>query len=166
VSPYLVDELRVGDQFEVRGPIGGYFAWDAADERPLLLVGAGSGVVPLMAMLRHRAASGSDVPARMLYSSRSLDDVIYRTELDRLGGDRTGAEIVYTLTREPPTGWNGYSRRVDREMLAAVSWPPRAHPAIFVCGPTGFVETVASALVALGHEPASVKTERFGPTGG
>ena len=164
VSPYFVEELRPGDQFEVRGPIGGYFVWDAADEGPVLLVGGGSGVVPLMAMVRHRATAGSAAPARLLYSTRSLEDVIYREELEALAGD--GFEPFLTLTREQPPGWSGYARRVDRSMLEEVGWRPERGATVFVCGPTPFVEAVAEDLVALGHDPARVKTERFGPTGG
>ena len=161
VSPYLVDELRPGDELELRGPIGGYFVWESSTGGPLLLVAGGSGVVPFRSMLRHRAAAGSDVPARLLYSSRSLDEVIYRDEWEGLGAD-----VRFTLTREQPEGWTGYARRIDAELLAEVAWPPEERPLVYVCGPTRLVETVASTLVALGHDPARVKTERFGPTGG
>ena len=164
VSPYLTEEAQVGDRFELRGPVGGYFVWDPNPGGPVLLVGAGSGVVPLMAMVRQRAADGDKVRTRLLYSARSWEDVIYRDELERQvqGGD--GLEIVYTLTREQPPGWNGYDRRVDRELLAEVA--PDGLALTFVCGPTPFVEAVAEALVGLGHEPSRIKTERFGPTGG
>jgi len=165
VSPYLVDELRVGDRLELRGPIGGYFTWTAGDGGPLLLVAGGSGVVPLMAMVRHRVAAGADAPVRLLYSSRAHDEVIYRDELERLGRTAPGIEIVHTLTRGRPPGWRGYDRRIDREMLAEVAWPATERPRAFVCGPTRLVENVATELVALGYEPARVKTERFGPTG-
>ncbi|HEY3083810.1 MAG TPA: ferredoxin reductase [Chloroflexota bacterium] len=165
VSPYLVDELRVGDRLELRGPIGGYFTWTAGDGGPLLLVAGGSGVVPLMAMVRHRVAAGADAPVRLLYSSRAYDEVIYRDELERLGRTAAGIEVVHTLTRVRPPGWRGYDRRIDREMLAEVAWPPTERPRVFVCGPTRLVENVATELVALGYEPARVKTERFGPTG-
>ena len=165
VSPYLTDELRPGDKLELRGPIGGYFAWNVADGGPLLLIGGGSGVVPLMAMLRQRAAAGSDVPARLLYSSRSYVEIIYRNELERLGAD-DGLDVIHTLTRARPPGWAGYARRIDEAMLAEVAWPPESRPLVYVCGPTRLVETVASTLVALGHEPGRVRTERFGPTGG
>jgi ferredoxin-NADP reductase len=166
VSPYLADELRVGDQLELRGPIGGYFVWEPALGGPLLLVGGGSGVVPLMAMIRSRAASGAPVPLRLLLSSRSWEEVIYRDELESFAGADAGIEIFHALTRSHPTGWSGFRRRVDREMLAAVAWPPEDRPLCYVCGPTGLVETAASALVDLGHDPALIKTERFGPTGG
>jgi ferredoxin-NADP reductase len=161
VSPYLTDEARPGDLFEVRGPIGGYFVWEPDAGGDVLLVGGGSGVVPLMAMARQRAADGDGVPTTLLYSARSWDDVIYRDELARLEGD--GLTVTYTLTREQPDGWTGYARRVDRELLAEVA--PERLGVAFVCGPTPFVETVAQALVELGHEPTRVKTERFGPTG-
>ena len=170
VSPWLVDVARPGDRFELRGPIGGYFAWSVAAGGPLLLVAGGSGVVPLMAMLRHRAASGEAgraVPARHLLSSRSFADIIYREELERLGSAPGGLGIVHTLTRErPPPGWPGHARRIDAPMLAEVGFTPAAAPKVFVCGPTPMVEAVAEALVGLGHEPGCVKTERFGATGG
>jgi ferredoxin-NADP reductase len=166
VSPYLADELRPGDRLEFRGPIGGYFVWDVAVGGPLLLVAGGSGVCPLMAMLRHRAACGSSVPTRLLYSSRSLEDVIFRDELDRLGATSDGLDVVHTLTRLQPPEWAGYRRRIDEEMLDEVAWPLDQRPLAYVCGPTSFVETVADALLALGHRAERIKTERFGPTGG
>jgi ferredoxin-NADP reductase len=165
VSPYLVDELRPGDQLELRGPIGGYFAWDAAAGGPLLLVGGGSGIVPLRAILRHRVAVGSDAQVRLLASWRTADDIIYAAELARLG-ELAGVEVVHTLTRETPTAWGGRRGRIDAAMLAAVAWPPAESALAFVCGPTGLVEAVASALVELGHDPGRIRTERFGPTGG
>jgi ferredoxin-NADP reductase len=163
VSPYLTEELRPGDSLELRGPVGGYFVWGPEHGGPLLLVAGGSGVVPLRAMLRHRGRSGSDVPARLLYSSRSLDDVIYRAELDGL---TDGVEVVHTLTRAQPAGWTGHSRRVDAQLLGEVAWPADANALAFVCGPTSFVETVAGGLVELGYPHGRVKTERFGATGG
>ena len=165
VSPYLVDELRPGDELELRGPIGGYFAWQVADGGPLLLLAGGSGIVPIMAMLRHRAAQGSSVDTRVLVSARSLDDLIYRDELAALGGD-AGPAVHRTLTREQPTGWTGLARRIDAEMLATVGPPPGAAPLVFVCGPTAFVEAAADLLVELGHRPSAIRAERFGPTGG
>jgi ferredoxin-NADP reductase len=165
VSPYLTDELRVGDKLELRGPIGGYFVWEMPMGGPLLLVAGGSGIVPLMAMLRHRAAIGSNVPARLLYSSRTFEDVIYREELERLDEADQMLEVVYTLTRAQPPGWTGYHRRIDPELLGEVAWPPEQYPQIYICGPTPFVETAAASLVTLGHNPRRVKTERFGPTG-
>jgi ferredoxin-NADP reductase len=159
VSPYLTEELRAGDQLELRGPIGGWFVWDTSDGGPLLLVAGGSGVVPLRAILRHRQRAGSDVPARMLYSSRTLAEVIYHSELDQY---RDGVEVSYTLTRSQPPGWTGYSGRVDAALLAKIAWPASEHPLVFVCGPTSFVEAVAGNLVALGYPAGRVKTERFG----
>jgi ferredoxin-NADP reductase len=163
VSPYLTEELRVGDELELRGPVGGYFVWGPEDGGPLLLVAGGSGVVPLRAMLRHRVQSASDVAVRLLYSSRSLEDVIYRQELEE---PLPGVEVLYTLTREQPPGWSGYARRVDTALLAEVAWRTGDDPQAFVCGPTSFVEVVASGLVGLGYPPERVKTERFGATGG
>jgi len=166
VSPYLTDELRVGDKLELRGPIGGWFTWEAREGGPLLLVGGGSGIAPLMAMIRHRAAARSSAPTRLLYSSRSREDAIFAEELDRLAAEDGVLEVIHTLTRSQPPGWTGYSRRIDREMLEAVAPSPEEQPLAFVCGPTPLVETVATVLVELGHDPARVKTERFGPTGG
>jgi ferredoxin-NADP reductase len=165
VSPYLAGEVRAGDQFELRGPIGGYFVWQPGLGGPLLLVAGGSGVVPLMAMLRHRSATGSSTPARLLFSSRSLQDVIYRRELERLVAAGDGVAVTHTLTRAQPPGWEGYDRRIDAAMLKEVGWPPGERPLVYVCGPTRLVEAVADDLVALGHDPDLVRTERFGPTG-
>ena len=164
VSPYLTEELRVGDEIEMRGPIGGYFVWEPAisGAGPLLLLAGGSGVVPLRAMLRHRSRVGSSVPVRLLYSARSWADVIYRSELARLGD---GVQVTYTLTRQQPPGWTGYARRVDQAIIAEVAWPAAQAPLAYVCGPTSFVEAVATDLVALGYPAAQVKTERFGATG-
>jgi ferredoxin-NADP reductase len=164
VSPYLVEELRTGDQFEVRGPIGGHFTWTVGDGGPLLLVAGGSGLVPLMAMLRHRAARGSTVAAHVLVSARSASDALYREELEALE-PRAGLQVAWTYTRTPPPGWTGWHRRVDAAMLEAVGPGPAAGPRAFVCGPTPFVEAVADLLVGAGHDPRSVHTERFGPTG-
>jgi ferredoxin-NADP reductase len=166
VSPYLVDELRVGDGLEVRGPIGGYFVWQPGeDDRPLLLVAGGSGLVPLMAMLRARVAAGAGVAVRLLVSSRSAQELPYDGELEAIVASEADIVVYRTLTRSRPPGWKGYDRRVDRVLLAEVAWPPEARPRCFVCGPTGFVEVVASALVDLGHAPEDVRTERFGPSG-
>jgi ferredoxin-NADP reductase len=165
VSPYLVEELRVGDKLELRGPIGGYFVWEASMDGPLLLVAGGSGIVPLMAMIRHRAVVGSTVATHLLYSSRSFEEVIYRDELDRLVKSTTHLEVIYTFTREQPPGWAGYHRRIDTEMLRGVAWSPDQRPLMFICGPTPFVETASASLVTLGDDPARIKTERFGPTG-
>jgi ferredoxin-NADP reductase len=166
VSPYLTDELRVGDGLELRRPIGGWFTWEAREGGPLLLVAGGSGIAPLMAMIRHRAAAQSEAPTRLLYSSRSREDAIYAEELDRLSAEDGALEVFHTLTRSQPPGWTGYSRRIDREMLEEVGWPSEERPLVFVCGPTPLVEAVATVLVELGHNLVRVKTERFGPTGG
>jgi ferredoxin-NADP reductase len=163
VSPYLVGELRPGDQLELRGPVGGYFVWEPPQGGPLLLVAGGSGIAPLMAMIRLRAAAGSDVDTRLLFSSRDWDDIIYREELERLNGN--GLTVVHTLTSSQPPGWTGYARLVDAEMLAEVGPSPAERPRVYVCGPTPFVEAVAEALVHLGHQPQHIRTERFGPTG-
>jgi len=162
VSPYLTEEARPGDQLEVRGPIGGYFVWEAETGAPLLLAAGGSGVVPLRAILRHRSLVGSSVPVRLLYSSRSREDVIYSSELDF---PADGVEVIYALTRSQPPMWHGYARRVDRQMLAEVAWPAADRPLAYVCGPTSFVESVAAGLVGLGYPAERVKTERFGATG-
>jgi len=163
VSPYLVDELRGGDELELRGPIGGYFLWEESLGGPLLLVAGGSGVVPLRAIVRHHRAIESRVPLRLLYSARTLDEVIYRDELTKAeSGDEV--HVRFTLTREQPEGWQGYARRIDRELLADVAWPADERPLVYICGPTGFVETAADILVSLGHDAARIRTERFGPT--
>jgi ferredoxin-NADP reductase len=164
VSPYLTDVLQPGDRIELRGPVGGYFVWEPEQGGPLLLVAGGSGIVPLMAMIRRRAAAGSDVDTRLLFSSRDWNDVIYRDELERMNGN--GLTVAHTLTRSRPPGWTGYSRRVDGEMLMEVGPSPAERPRAYICGPTPFVEAVAEALVRLGHDPRVIKTERFGPTGG
>jgi ferredoxin-NADP reductase len=165
VSPYLVDELHSGDQLELRGPVGGHFTWRVEQGGPLLLIGGGSGLVPLMSMLRHRGAQASTVDARLLVSARGWDDVLYRDELLDLAGS-SGLEVHYTLTRSQPTGWAGGNRRVDAAMLSTLGPDPAERPRIFVCGPTPFVERVADLLVQLGNQPAAVHAERFGPTGG
>ena len=168
VSTYLCDVLRPGDGLEVRGPIGGYFVWDASTAGPLMLIGGGSGIVPLMAMLRHRERAGAATrarsPVKLLYSVRSRDDVIYRAELQQLDGN-DDVSVALTLTRSVPADWRGYRRRVDRMMLDEFGWPPSEKPNVFVCGPTPFVESVASMLVELGHDASKIRTERFGPTG-
>jgi ferredoxin-NADP reductase len=165
LSPYLVEEVTAGDQFEIRGPIGGHFTWSVDQRGPLLLVAGGSGLVPLMAMLRHRAARGSMVPARLLVSARSADDLLYRDELPELQPtDGLGVDITYTRTA--PDGWDGFTGRVDAAMLAQVAPPPAAMPRCFVCGPTPFVEHVTELLVDAGYPAADIHAERFGPTGG
>jgi ferredoxin-NADP reductase len=166
VSPYLVDELRPGDRIELRGPVGGYFVWEPDRGGPIFLAAGGSGVVPLMSMARTRALENAHVPARLLYSARTLDEVIYREELERLSAEQPELDVVYTLTRGQPEGWTGYARRVDAELLAETAWPAGESPLAYVCGPTNFVEAVAQGLVELGYAPERVKTERFGATGG
>jgi ferredoxin-NADP reductase len=173
VSPYLTDELHPGDDLELRGPIGGYFVWEITTGGPLFLVGGGSGIVPLMAMIRHRHSSlaaengeaRKKLRTRLLYSSRGWDEVIYRDELAALAGKDPTLEVIHTLTRSAPPDWKGFRRRIDRAMLAETAWPADENPRVFVCGPTPLVESVAGTMVDLGHPPALVKTERFGPTG-
>jgi ferredoxin-NADP reductase len=164
VSSYLVGELRAADELELRGPIGGYFVWDRSLGGPLMLICGGSGIVPLRAMLRHRIAQASTVPVRLLYSARTLADLIYHDELVAAARE-PGLDIRFTLTREQPDGWDGYDRRIDRELIADAAWAPADRPLVYVCGPTAFVEAAADALVSLGHEPGRIRTERFGPTG-
>ncbi len=166
VSPYLAGDVVAGDVFEVRGPIGGHFTWRVADGGPLLLVAGGSGLVPLMAMLRHRTAEASTVDARLLLSAREREAILFRDELERLASAGDGLSISYTLTRAQPPGWTGWARRVDADMLAQVGPAAATAPRVFVCGPTPFVESVADALVGLGHAADAIHTERFGPTGG
>ena len=166
VSVFLHDELRVGDRFELRGPIGGYFVWDAAAADPLLLIGGGSGVVPLMSIIRHRAATGAGAPTTLLYSSRSPADVIYAGELEELGARSDGLRVIHTFTRSQPAGWTGYARRIDAHMIAEILEATGRMAQVFVCGPTPLVEVAAEGLVGLGLPPSQVKTERFGPSGG
>jgi ferredoxin-NADP reductase len=166
VSPYLTVDVQTGDQFELRGPIGGHFVWTAALGGPLFLIAGGSGVAPLMAMLRHRAAANSNVPATLLYSSRGFGDIIYREELERLSFMNDGLKVVHTLTRQRPAGWTGPARRIDRAMLESKGFPPAAKPRIFICGPTQLVEAASQIMLDLGHKASLIKTERFGPTGG
>ncbi len=165
VSPFLHDVVVVGDRIELRGPIGGYFVWEAELGGPLFLVAGGSGIVPLMAMLRHRARAGSRVPTRLLFSSRHLEEVIYRDELDHLVANADGLEVFHTLTRSQPPGWSGFDRRIDEGMLAEVLEPLGISARAFLCGPTPLVETAANALVRLGMPSDRVRTERFGPSG-
>jgi ferredoxin-NADP reductase len=166
VSPYLVGDLRAGDQFALRGPIGGYFVWTAAIGGPLCLIAGGSGIAPLMSMLRHRDRRTSRASTSLLYSSRSLEDVIYREELDAMVRRDFDLRVVHTLTRKQPEGWMGHRRRIDSALLAEACFSPERSPKIFICGPTPFVENVSRLLVELGHDPLTIKTERFGPSGG
>ena len=165
VSPYLVDDLRPGDEFELRGPIGGHFVWTAEMNGPLCLIAGGSGIAPLMAMLRHRDRRNALLPASLLYSSRTLGDVIYRGELDAMARRDPDLRIVHTLTRERAESWAGNRRRVDRALLAETTFPPEQAPRTYICGPSAFVETASMLLVGLGHDPLSIRTERFGPSG-
>src|ERR671919_2935568 len=169
ISPYLVGELRAGDRIELRGPIGGYFVWDARagknDGTPLFLVASGSGIVPLMAMIRHRANWSNKVPTKLLYSSRSYEDVIYREELDHISANDSSLRVIHTLTRRQPQNWMSYERRINRAMLAETAWQPAEKPIVFPSGPTALVETVANHLLELDYKPECIKTERFGPTG-
>jgi ferredoxin-NADP reductase len=165
VSGFLHEVVVAGDRFEIRGPIGGYFVWEASLGGPLLLVAGGSGVVPLMAMLRHRERAGSSVPTRLVYSSRGADEIIYRTELEMLAGNESGLEVLHTLTRSQPPGWTGYARRIDERMLAEVAEPLGIGSKVFICGPTALVESAANGLVRLGLPAGQIRTERFGPTG-
>ena len=165
VSPYLHDIVVPGDRLEVRGPVGGYFVWNVTTGGPLMLVAGGSGVVPLMAMLRHRAAQKSTIPARLLYSSRTGDDVIYRSELDQLARSDRSLEVLFNFTRQAPSGWTGYKRRIDAAMLTEAMGPLGRGVDTYVCGPTLLVEAVANTLVQMGLSPKRIRTERFGPTG-
>ncbi len=164
VSPYLIDVLSTGDELELRGPIGGYFVWTSTDASPLLLIAGGSGVVPFRSMLRHHAATSGKATVRVLYSARSVADIIYREELTQVAMI-AGVEVHFTLTREWPTEWTGYRRRVDLDLLREIAWSPEQNPVAYVCGPTAFVEAAANALVTLGYDASGIKTERFGPTG-
>jgi ferredoxin-NADP reductase len=165
VSTYLHDVLIRGDRIEVRGPIGGYFVWEATMHEPLLLIAGGSGVVPLMSMMRHRAAAGARNPTSLLYSSRTFEDVIYYQELEKLRSANNGLQVFHTLTRSQPAHWEGYARRIDPEMLKEVAEPLGRSVQVYVCGPTVLVETVANTLVKIGLNSNQIRTERFGPTG-
>ena len=165
VSPFLLEEVRTGDEIELRGPIGGYFTWGPGETGPLFLVAGGSGIAPLMAVLRHRGEAGDTTPIRLLYSARSYDALIYREEIDALAAQDDGLTVTYTLTRERPPGWTGETRRIDRAMIEAAGFPGGADPLALVCGPTPFVERAAADLLAIGHAEARIKTERFGPGG-
>jgi ferredoxin-NADP reductase len=166
VSPYLLDELRVGDQLELRGPIGGYFVWTGAARGPVYLLAGGTGITPLMSMLRHRDRLPSRPPALLIYSARSWEDIVYRDELEAMVRRDSSFRLVYALTRQQPKDWRGHRERINKDLLAANWLPPADNPTIYVCGPTTFVETAASLLVEIGFDPLSIKTERFGPSGG
>jgi ferredoxin-NADP reductase len=166
VSPYLHDVLVPGDQLELRGPLGGYFVWDITLGGPLLLIGGGSGVVPLMAMLRHRNAHHSEIPTRLLYSARTPEDVIYAEELSRLSEQDSQLDVIYTFTRQVPANWQGYARRIDEPMLRELLQPFGPKARIYICGPTSLVEVAANTLASIGVAAVSIRTERYGPTGG
>jgi len=164
VSPYLVEVMQVGDRLELLGPIGGYFIWRPDMRGPLLLIAGGSGIAPLMSMLRQRVVSGSETPIRLIYSVRAPHDIIYRHDLEEF--DRLpGVDVTYTYTREQPEGWTGYRRRIDTELLREVAWPTMDGAQAYVCGPTAFVETATAGLAQLDYPPERIRTERFGPTG-
>ena len=165
VSPYLVKDVRVGDRFELRGPIGGYFVWTAAMGGPLCLIAGGSGIAPLMAMLRHKQKLNARASTLLLYSSRAPEDIIYRKELEAMARHDPDLRIIHALTRWLPQNWTGHRGRIDKALLADADFSPAHNPQIFVCGPTPFVEDVSRFLVELGHQPSAVKTERFGPSG-
>jgi ferredoxin-NADP reductase len=166
ISPYLLDELRVGDQLELRGPIGGYFVWTAAARGPVYLLAGGTGITPLMSILRHRHRLPSRPPALLIYSARSREDIVYQDELEAMTRRDSSFRLVYALTRQQPKDWMGHRGRINKGLLSANWFPPAHNPTIYVCGPTTFVETAASLLVELGFDPLSIKTERFGPSGG
>jgi ferredoxin-NADP reductase len=166
VSPYLLDELRVGDQLELRGPIGGYFVWTASARQPVYLLAGGTGITPLMSILRHRDRLPSRPPALLIYSARSWEDIVYRDELEAMMRRDSSFRLVYALTRQQPKDWTGHRGRINKGLLSANWFPPAHNPTIYICGPTTFVETAASLLVELGFDPLSIKTERFGPSGG
>ncbi|PZG17343.1 oxidoreductase [Micromonospora craterilacus] len=165
VSPFLIETYREGDPVEVRGPVGGWFIWRPAQTEPVLLVAGGSGVVPLMAMVRARRAAGSRAPFRLIYSVRTPTDVFYADELRRRVRDDAGLDVAYVYTRQAPEGWRGEPHRLSLADVNTHGWPPDLEPLVYVCGPTGFVETVSDLLVGLGHPARRVRTERFGPTG-
>jgi len=164
VSEYLVETAEIGDEFEIRGPIGGSFVWEDTAGRPLWLIAGGSGIVPLMAMLRQYRLRRLSLPVRLLYSSRALDDIIYRRELDEIEGEGSDVRVIHALTREVPSSWSGRRGRIDKNMLAETGFKPKELPLIYICGPTGLVETVSQHLLELGHDPSDIRTERFGPT--
>jgi ferredoxin-NADP reductase len=165
VSPYLASEVRPGDRFELRGPIGGYFIWTVERGGPLVLIAGGSGIAPLMSMLRHRATQKAKFPATLLYSARRYEEIIFREELDRMAAADPYLQVAYTLTREQPADWRGGNKRINRESLMAFVNPPKQRPQIYVCGPSGLVENTAKLLIEIGHERGCIRTERFGPTG-
>jgi ferredoxin-NADP reductase len=165
VSPYLVDVLQPGDELELRGPIGGYFVWEESIAGPLVLIGGGSGIVPLRSMLRHWVATSHAVPVHLLYSARTVGDLIYPDELRGYADKYDQVDVRFALTREWPDGWTGHTGRIDRPLLEQLAPPPDERPNIYICGPTAFVEAASQWLVQIGHAPSLIRTERFGPTG-
>jgi ferredoxin-NADP reductase len=163
VSPYLVDVLMPGDTLELRGPVGGYFVWEESLGGPLVLIGGGSGVVPLRSMIRHWCTTPRDVPVRLIYSSQRLSEVIYRDELTGYGS--SGVDVRFVLTREWPDDWDGHRGRIDRTLVDEVAGPSEEKSRIYICGPNAFVEAAAGWLADGGRDPARIRTERFGPTG-
>jgi ferredoxin-NADP reductase len=165
VSPYLTQELTVGDPLELRGPLGGWFVWSANQTEPIQLIAGGSGIVPLMAMIRSRASAGNPAPFRLLYSVREPAAVFYRDEMQALSGQHSAASITYAYTRAAPKNWPRPPGRIDAALIESAAWPSNLAPTCYVCGPTPFVESAAGLLIASGHSPAKIRTERFGPTG-
>jgi ferredoxin-NADP reductase len=166
VSAYLTEVIAGGDQLELRGPVGGWFVWQPGSAEPVFLVGGGSGLVPLMAMIRSREATGDESPFQLLYSVRDPASILYAEELRRRARDDKGLGVTYAFTRTAPPGSGRPAGRIDASLLLAAGWPADRRPAVFVCGPTGFVEAAANLLVDAGHDPQRIKTERFGPSGG
>jgi ferredoxin-NADP reductase len=164
VSPYLTDTLEVGDQLELRGPVGGWFVWRDKQTAPVLLLAGGSGVVPLMAMIRARGAARGKQPFRLIYSVRTPEDACYAQELTQRVRDEHGLDLRYVYTRKAPEGWPDPPKRIDVPTINTYGWPPDFQPDCYVCGPTSFVETAADILVALGHDAKRIRTERFGGT--
>jgi ferredoxin-NADP reductase len=165
VSPYLARTLKSGDKLELRGPIGGWFVWTPAQTEPVQLVAGGSGLVPIMAMMRTRAVCASAAPFRLLYSVRQPDAVMYASDLARLSAGDVGVPVTYAYTRVTPAGWPYPAHRVDAELIRVATLPKERNPTCYVCGPTAFVESVADLLTSAGHDAGRIKTERFGPTG-
>lgn len=165
VSPHLTSEVRAGDVFELRGPIGGYFVWEAGTSRPLYLCAGGSGIAPFMSMLEHRRRFAAGLPTTLLYSVRSPEEAMFTESIDALARQDPALQVLWTYTRAAPPGWQGYARRVDAAMLRASGPPPDFRPLIYVCGPTPHVESIATTLLELEYRSTDIRTERFGPSG-
>ena len=165
VSPYLTEQVLVGDELELRGPIGRWFVWTPEQVGPIQLVAGGSGIVPLMAMIRSRESAGSNAPFRLLYSVRGPEAIFYHDELQALSGERDSLLVTYAYTRVTPKDWPRPAGRIDAERMANDSWPPELRPSMYVCGPTSFVEHTTELLIAAGHNREKIRTERFGATG-